>query len=186
MYRTRMNEYYPEVVRTIKEFQAIIDAEYPEFENLGEANQRIIDDAYLLTMSEERTRQWESVLGIEPIDGSSLSDRRDTVMARIRGQGKLNSALINSIVNSFTGGTANSWVKDSVLYVEVTPPPGNKQFQFKNVEQELALKVPAHLGFKVERNYYEWGEVMSKYSTWKDVKDNFEAWEYIYIFQPFI
>ena len=39
MYRTRMNEYYPEVVRTIKEFQAIIDAEYPEFENLGEANQ---------------------------------------------------------------------------------------------------------------------------------------------------
>lgn len=185
MYRERMNDYYPEVIRSITEFQAIIDAEYPEFESLGDANQRIIDDAYLLTMSEERTRQWESVLGIIPIEGSSLSDRRDTVIARIRGQGKLNTALINSIVNAFTGGTANSWIKDSVLYVEITPPPGNKQFQFKNVEQELALKVPAHLGLNVDRNYYNWQETVAKYPTWNDLKNNFETWEHVYIFSPF-
>ena len=186
MYRTRMNEYYPEVIRTITEFQAIIDGEYPEFEQLSEANQAITNDAYLLTMSEDRVEQWEHVLGITPLVDSSLSDRRDTITARIRGQGKLNTTLISNIVNAFTGGTANSWIEDSVLYVEITPPPGNKQFKFKTVEQELALKVPAHLGLKVERNYYDWGDVISKYSTWKDVRDNFGAWEDVYLFSPFI
>lgn len=185
MYQIRMNGYYPQVVHNILEFQSIIDGEYPEFELLAEGRNRITQDAYLLTMSEERIAQWEQILGIKPISGSSVSDRRETVIARIRGQGKLNTELINSIVNAFTGGTANSWIEDSILYVEITPPPGNKQFQFANVEQELSLKIPAHLGVKVSRNYYEWGEVKVSYDTWQDVKDNFTTWEGVYIFSPF-
>lgn len=185
MYRTRMNSYYPEVIRCIEEFKSIIDSEYPEFDLLTEGRDRIPEDAYLLTMGEERVSEWEKVLGIKPLEGSSVSDRRETIIARIRGQGKLNTALINSIVNAFTGGRANSWVADSTLYVEITPPPGNKQFKFANVEQELSLKVPAHLNFKVSRNYFEWGEIKSNFATWQDVKDNFETWNDVYLFVPF-
>ena len=137
-------------------------------------------------MSESRIEQWENILNIKPLDNSSVDDRRDTIIARIRGQGKLNTELINAIVNAFTGGTANSWVEDSTLYVEITPPPNNKQYQFANVEQELSLKVPAHLGFSVKRNYFEWDEVKDKYATWQDVKDGFAAWYDVYLFTPFI
>lgn len=185
MYQERMNSYYPPIIQSIKEFQAIIDSEYPEFEDLAEDRTKIIDDAYLTTMSEQRVEQWENILGIKPLESSSVSDRRETIIARIRGQGKLNTALINSIVNAFTGGTANSWVKDGVLYVEITPPPENKQFKFDNVEQELELKIPAHLGFKVSRNYYEWGEVKNSHATWQDVKDSFDTWQDVYVFSPF-
>ena len=185
MYHERMNSYYPQVIQAIVDFQAIINAEYPEFEDLASAKDRVINDAYLLTMSEQRTEQWENILGIKPIAESSLSDRRETIIARIRGQGKLNTALINSIVNAFTGGTANSWVEDSVLYVEITPPPGNKQFQFANVKQELTLKVPAHLGINISRNYFEWSEIKANFATWGDVKDNFDIWNDVYLFVPF-
>lgn len=185
MYRERMNDYYPQVIQAIKEFNLIIEGEYPEFEDLDEANQRVVDDAYLTTMSETRVKEWEIVLGIKPLDGSTLQDRRDTITARIRGQGKLNTALINSIVNAFTGGTANSWIKDSVLYVEITPPPGNKQYQFANVEQELKLKVPAHLGFRVNRNYYDWNNIKSDHATWQNVKDNFSDWSEVLLYIPF-
>lgn len=185
MYRERMNSYYPEVVRSILEFQGIIDAEYPEFEDLNIAKDRVINDAYLITMSEDRIKRWESLLRITPIADSTLSDRRDTIIARIRGQGKLNTELINGIVEAFTGGTANSWVKDSTLYVEITPPPENKQYKFANVEQELKLKVPAHLTLNVERNYYTWEEINQNYSTWQDVKDNFTTWNDVHIFVPF-
>lgn len=185
MYRERMNSYYPEVIRSIQEFKAIIDAQYPEFENLNAAIDGITKNAYLSTMEESRIEQWEQIFGIKPIEGSALEDRRETVIARIRGQGKLNTALINSIVNAFTGGTANSWVKDGVLYVEITAPPGNKQFKFANVEQELSLKVPAHLGLQVSRNYLEWQEIKANYSTWGDIKDNFDTWEDVYLFVPF-
>lgn len=180
-----MNSYYPDVITAILEFKGIVNSEYPEFEDISVVRDQITDDAYLTTMGEERIEQWEKIFGIKPVANSSVSDRRETVIARIRGQGKLNTELINSIVGTFTGGTANSWVEDSVLYIEITPPRDNKQFIFANVEQELAKKIPAHLGFQVSRNYLEWDEVKATYSTWQDVKDNFGTWNDVYIFAPF-
>ncbi len=185
MYRERMNDYYPQVIKAIDEFKAIIDAEYPEIEYLATGIQGVTDNAYFYTMSEERITQWEQMLGIIPLEDSNLTDRRDTIIARIRGQGKLNTELINLIVNTFTGGTANSWIKDSVLYVEITPPPDNKLYRFENVEQELLKKVPAHLGFKVERNYYTWEEIENSYDTWEDVNSTFSKWEDVLLFVPF-
>lgn len=185
IYGQRMIDYYPQVISCIQDFRAIIKSEYPEIEELHASGERVLNNAYLLTMTEERVEQWENVLGIKPIDDSTIDDRRDTVIARIRGQGKLNSTLINSIVNAFTGGTANSWVKDGVLYVEITPPPGNKQFKFDNVEQELSKKIPAHLGFSISRNYYTWDEIQKSYATWQDIKDGFDTWRDVMIFTPF-
>lgn len=182
MYRERMLGYYPQVIQAISEFKAIVDGEYPEIEHLSDTQEQVINDAYLPTMGEERVIQWEHALGIQPLEDSTVSDRRETIMARIRGQGKLNTKLINSIVNAFTGGTANSWVEDNVLYVEITPPPGNKVFQFANVEQELRRKIPAHLGFNVYRNYLEWGEIKQQFSTWGDIKDNFDTWDDVWAF----
>ena len=185
MYRERMNGYYPQVIQAIMEFQAIIDAEYPEFEELEKNQERIISEAYLLTMTEDRVEEWENMLGIRPLADSTVDDRRDTIIARIRGQGKLNTNMINTIVGTFTGGTAKSYVKDSTLYVEITPSPNDKHYRFENVEQELAKKVPAHLGFKVSRNYYTWEEVKNGSATWGDVNSTFDKWEDVLLFIPF-
>ncbi len=177
MYRDRMNSYYPKVIQSILEFQAIIDSEYPELESVSDGTERVINDAYLTTMSEDRIEQWENMLGIQPIEGSSISDRRETIIARIRGQGKLNTELINIIVGTFTGGTAESEVRDGVLYVEIALPPNNKQFQFLNVEQELKNKLPTHLGLQVSRNYYNWEEIDDICPTWTDIRDTYATWE---------
>ena len=184
IYGQRMIDYYPQVISKILEFQAIINAEYPEIQAIHDGCERVVNDAYLLTMTEDRILQWEKILGISPVADSTLEDRRDTIIARIRGQGKLNTALINSIVNAFTGGKAESWVEDSVLYVVITPPPTNKQYKFANVEQELSKKVPAHLGFKVSRNYFTWADIKRDYETWQDVKDGFDTWKDVYLYVP--
>lgn len=185
MYQERMLGYYPQVIQAILEFRAIIDGEYPEFDMLEDGVERVINDAWLLTISEDRIVQWEKILGIVPIPGSSDSDRRETIIARIIGQGKLNTTLINSIVNVFTGGTATSWVENSTLYVEINPPPGDKSYQYANVEQELKKKVPAHLNFNVSRNYYTWGEVNDSNSSWQEVLDKLGDWESVCLFVPF-
>lgn len=185
MYYERMNSYYPEVIRTIAEFQAIIDSEYPEFEGLESGRDEVINDAYLPTMSEARISQWEQLLNIKALENSTLDDRRDTIIARIRGTGKLNTELISSIVNAFTGGSANSWIKDSTLYVEITPPPTDKQYYFENVESEINKRVPAHLGLNVSRNYFEWSQIKSDFATWGDVKNNFDTWNDVYLYVPF-
>lgn len=184
-YYKRMLNYYPDVIKAILEFKAIISSTSLEIGNVNDQLDKVIKNAYLSTMLEDRIVLWENILGIRPLEGTTFDDRRETVIARIRGQGKLNTSLINNIVNVFTGGTAISWVEDGVLYVEITPPSNNKQFVFKNVEQELRNKVPAHLNLKVSRNYYTWGDIKDNFATWDDVKTDLGTWESVYLFVPF-
>lgn len=172
----RMLNYYPQVIQQILEFQAIIKSEGFEIDFLKSDVQLIVNEAYLTTMGEERVASWEKALGIYYSTDDTLQDRRDAVIARIRGQGKLNTALINAIVGAFTGGTAISYIENSVLYVKITPPPTNKQYKFENVRRELANKVPAHLGLEVIRNYATWEEVRDNYSDWNAIKQ-LTSWE---------
>ena len=181
----RMLNYYPEVIKKIQEFKAITHTEGYEFDELKLHSDEALNNAYLLTMDENRIAEWEKILGIRPIENSTAEDRRETIIARIRGQGKLNTELINSIVKTFTGGVAESWIKDSILYVAILPPRDNKEFQFPNVEQELRHKIPAHLGLNVARSYYSWNQVRNTNPTWQDLLDNFSNWEEVYIFNPF-
>lgn len=172
----RMFNYYPLVVQQILEFEAVIKSEGFEIDFLKNDVQLLVNEAYLTTMSEERVARWEKALGMFYSKEDTLQDRRDAVVARIRGQGKLNTRLINAIVNAFTGGTAISYVENSALHVKITPPPNNKQFKFDNVKRELAKKVPAHLGLEVVRNYATWGEVKDGFSDWNGVNE-LASWE---------
>ena len=183
--KDRMFNYYPKVIQTILEFKAITDQEGKELNDLRLELDDVLANAYLGTMLEDRIVLWENVLDITPLEGTTFEDRRETVIARIRGQGKLNTTLINNIVNTFTGGTAISWVEDGVLYVEITPPKDNKKFVFENVEQELRNKIPAHLGLNVSRNYYTWGQLKDNTESWGDVPNDFGIWESVYLFVPF-
>lgn len=185
IYKDRMIGYYPQVIRKIEEFNAIVDAEYPEFDDLSVAKERITQDAYLLTMSEERIAEWEKILGIVPLANSTIEDRRDVILARIRGQGKLNTELINTIVKTFTGGTAISYIADSTLFVEITPPPENKSYKFANVEHEISLKIPAHLNFQISRNYATWADISDAHVDWQNVYDEHDLWEDV-LFCPHI
>ena len=167
----RMIDYYPYVIKRILDFQALINAEGYEIDDLKGIIIAILDEAYLTTMGEERIKQWEKLLGLTYSETDTLEDRREVIIAHIRGQGKLNSKLINTIVNTFTGGFALSYIKDSVLYVEVSPPQGNKQFVFENIVKALIPKIPAHLGLVVIRNYATWGEVKDNFADWNAVRE---------------
>lgn len=173
----RMLSYYPEVIKQLLEFQGLIDTEGVEIDNIQSEFDVILNDAYLRTMSDERIVEWEKALGIPINPDESSEDRRDVIIARIRGQGKLNTALINNIVNAFTGGTAECYFDDSTLYVDITPPPDHKEYKFDNVERELAKKIPAHIALIVRRDYSTWGEITDKFIDWEAVMNSFATWE---------
>lgn len=172
----RMLDYYPEVIKCIEEFKGIIHAEGFEVDFLKSDMNVVVDNAWLTTMDENRIVEWEKLLNISLSPEDTIEDRRDRVIATIRGRGKLNTHLINSVVGAFTnGGTAESYIKDSVLYVEINPPIDNKQYKFTNVENALKPLVPSHLGFVVSRNYATWGEIKNNFASWNAVYD-LENW----------
>ena len=190
-YNEQMLNRFPEVIKAIREFQVLMETEAIEVENLNVELLRILDNAYIKTADQNRIEEWEKLLEITPLPQGDddletwLSDRRESILARLYGDERLNTKSIAEIVSIFTGGSANSWFKDSTIYVEITPPPTNKSYKFTNVEAELTKRVPAHLNFQVSRNYYDWLEVRNNHNTWGDVNNNFESWEQVLIFTPF-
>ena len=182
-YNEQMLNYYPEVVKAIREFQVLIRTQSLQVEEMHEKLINLLEDAYVSTANESRIEQWEKVLGITPLPKGEdtmetwLSDRRETILARLYQTPKLNTKSISDIVKIFTGGEAKSFFKDGVIYVVITPPKQNKQYKFQNVEQELSKKIPAHLMFQVDRNYYTWLQTKETYSTWDEIKNALENWE---------
>ena len=173
----RMLDYYPQAIKQILEFQALTNAEGYEVDFLKSDIQLLGADAWLTTMGELRTAEWEKALQITPSGDDTLDDRREHIIATLRGRGKLNTALINSVVGAFTnGGTADCYIKDSVLHIEVNPPNGFKVYKFPNVENTLKSLVPAHLGISVSRNYATWDEIKVNFGTWTAVSND-NTWE---------
>ena len=181
-YNEQMLNYYPEVIKSIRDFQELILTQSLEVEEMHEELKKILGNAYISTANESRIAEWEAFLGIVPLDQGEddietwLSDRRETILARIFQTPKLNSKSISDIVKIFTGGTAVSYFKDGVIHINITPPKNNKQFKFENVEQELSKKIPAHLMFTVSRNYRTWLQINNG-ATWADVNNDYGTWE---------
>lgn len=182
-YNQQMLNYYPEVIKAIREFQVLVSTQSLQVEEMHEELTKILENAYVTTADENTLDRWEDFLGIVPLEQGSdtletwLSDRRETILARLYKTPKLNTKSISDIVSIFTGGTATSYFKDGTIYVSILPPKDNKQYKFQNVEQELRKKIPAHLLFQVDRNYYTWLQVKNNYATWNDVKTSFATWE---------
>lgn len=177
MHCERMLNYYPEIVKKIKEFPAMVQAKCPEMGFLSEERAKILNNAWMLTMDETRVKQWERLLGIVPLPDSTLEDRRETIAARVYGGYKLNTESIRAIVNIFTQSGCRSYFRDSTIYVIIYPPSGDKTYKFENVETELTRRKPAHLDINVKRGYATWGEIKDNFTSWQDVKDNFESWD---------
>ena len=182
-YNERMLNRYPEVIKAIREFQALIKTQSLEVEAMHNELTKILQNAYLSTADESKIAKWEDFLGIVPLDQGDddletwLSDRKETILARLYNAEKLNEKSIADIVKIFTGGTATSYFKDGIIHIIILPPKDNKQFKFENVERELSNKIPAHLAFRVSRNYYNWLQMKSSYGTWADLNNNFTNWE---------
>ena len=178
---SRMLDYYPQAIKQILEFQALTNAEGYEVDFLKSDIQMVGADAWLKTMGELRTAEWEKALKITPSYEDSLDDRRERIVATLRGRGKLNTSLINSVVSAYTNGVATSYIEDGVLYIQIEPPPNNKQFKFTNVEETLKNLVPAHLGLVVTRNYANWCEIMANYANWNSIKQ-LNNWEELMLY----
>ena len=182
-YNEQMLNYYPEVVKAIREFQVLINTQSVEVERLHEELTRLLGNAYIIDADEDRIVMWEQFLNITPLPQGDdsletwLSDRRETIMARVYQTPKLNSESISGIVKIFTGGSATSYFKDGIIHVLISPPRNNKKYKFENVEQELKHKAPAHLLFEVIRDYQAWAQIKTDHVTWGDVLADHLDWE---------
>lgn len=75
-------DYLPEVVKQIKEMQAITAAEQPEFDLIEATIEQILANALITTADEHGIEKFEKELGIEPTKEQTLEERRIAIMVR--------------------------------------------------------------------------------------------------------
>lgn len=181
-YNEQMLNYYPEIIKAIREFRALIETQSLQVQEMHDELNKILANAYVCDADENRISQWEQLLGIVPHPQGEnsaktwLEDRKETILARLYNVQKLNSKAIADVVSIFTNSTAKSYFKDGTIYIEVAPPPTDKTYNLDNIKQELRYKVPAHLSLQVDRAFQTWREVNDSHLNWKQVGVNYNTW----------
>ena len=99
----------------------------------------------------------------------SYEQRREIIIAKIRGQGTTTAEMIRSVAEAFTGGEVEV-IEDSpnyhfiVRFVGVYGIPRNMQ-AFISILEDIK---PAHLWYTFDYKYVIWNDLKQK--TWNDLR----------------
>lgn len=103
MRQIQIEEYLPDVVRKIREFDAITSTENPELQLLLEVFQNALDDQFVYTATEKGIERFEKMLDIKPPPGSTLDQRRAAILALLMARIPINLDIIQKIIETYLG-----------------------------------------------------------------------------------
>ena len=174
---TKMIGWYPTTVVAVDALRAVNDVVGHELDNARARGALLNNNAFLFWMDESRLAEWENSLEIDVPENSTVEERRNVIIAKIRGQNKFNVSNIKSIVKTFTGGDAEVTVADGVISVKVLPPNNGQLYNQSALVWELKNKIPAHMQLNIERYYSTWGDVKNNETSWKGIRSGYTNWD---------
>ena len=148
-------DYLPKVVRTIKEFEVLGNAENPEINNLWLDNQIVLNNQFINNLDEQGCARWEKMLDITPKGTATIEDRRLAILARINASlpytyRQLENFLRNICADDYT------MTLDNENYTLTVLLSLSRQNQFDEVSNLLAKVIPANLIFNVSLKYNQY------------------------------
>lgn len=148
-------DYLPKVVKTIKEFEVLGDAENPEINNLWLDNQIVLNNQFINTLDEQGCARWEKMLDITPKGTATVEDRRLAILARINASlpytyRQLENFLRNICADDYT------MTLDNENYTLTVLLSLSRQNQFDEVSNLLAKVIPANLICNVSLKYNQY------------------------------
>lgn len=113
--------------------------------------------------------RWEEVFGVATNMSLSYEQRREIIMAKIRGQGTTTAEMIKGVAEAFSGGEVeviedNSNYHFIVRFIGIYGIPRNMQAFISMLED---IK-PAHLWYTFSYKYIIWDDLKPK--TWNDLR----------------
>lgn len=94
-------DYYPEAVGKIREMKEICNAEQPEIDNINKEIDRLLANRFISKADEHGIARFEKELGIIPVAGQSLEDRRITAMIKA-GRKNLSFKDVVNLIRNFS------------------------------------------------------------------------------------
>jgi len=94
-------EYLPNVLREVREFNLLTQAEEPELEELWSFLRGALDDQFIESLTDYGASRWEKLLKIVP--EPTLERRRETIAARLRDRLPFTIRMLSELLTELLG-----------------------------------------------------------------------------------
>jgi hypothetical protein len=145
-------KYLPDYYENVKETNALMEAENPEFDLQWESVYQVRRNQFILEADERRIRRWEKLLRLRPdYRTQGLDHRKAVVIMRLGNRDKLTYRWLLSKVNDVFGSDNNSVDlrhNEYMLWVRIYDDPMDLSYDFLLY---LRKTIPANLGITFGR-----------------------------------
>ena len=169
--------YLPEVLKNVRELDAIMDAENPEIEDLWQACEDSMNDQFISEATENGIARREKMLGITPFATDTLDDRRFRLLSRyMEDIPYTRKSLINMLTSLCGEGGYQLVISRGTFTVSVKVALTAKK-QVDSVRELLERILPYNMTFTVQLLYNTWGQIKDytwgelKLLTWREIKE---------------
>lgn len=167
-YFVDLAQYAPPFLAEIRELAEIYRTQGYEVGQLQHELEELIDQCYIVTATWGLSR-WEQMFGVATNMSLTYEQRREILMAKLRGQGTTTRKMIEDTAVAFSGGEVKV-IEDNPSHLFVIRFVGIKGIP-RNMQAFIAMLEdikPAHLAYRFEYRYTIWREV--KPYTWAQIR----------------
>jgi hypothetical protein len=166
-YYIDLARYAPPFLADVRELKAIYETEGYAVGLMEHELSDLLDQCFISTATWGLTR-WEEVYGLVTNMALSYEQRREILVAKLRGQGTTTAQMIQETAETFSGGEIQV-IEDNPNYHFIVRFIGVKGIP-RNMNAFIAMLEdikPAHLSYSFEYRYTTWGELINR--SWTSV-----------------
>jgi len=147
------------VLRGVREFRAIADAEQMEFERVWRYAYFVLDEQFVETMSEAAVVRWEGIIGLHPLSTDTLDERKFAILAAKQNSLPFTYRWLRRRLTALLGGGKFWMTLDHNNYHLQVLVALIARRKFDVVVDMLRRTIPANLVLEASLNYRRYGEL---------------------------
>lgn len=138
-------DYWTPILRNLKDFKEIANAEEPELTYLLEAISRTLANTFIETADEYGIKRFEKLMGIYPEDGDTLETRRFRLQVKWNSEVPYTLETLITQIESVCGNGGYNVVLDEQHYILTVKLALSNEKNIETIEKLLDRVVPANL-----------------------------------------
>lgn len=141
----KLVNYLPPFMQEFRELIGIMETEQVEFDQLDAEAKNALANQFILELTEDGAKRWESMLGISAKDTDTLNERRFRILTKLNYETPYTLRKLEQMLTNLCG--ANGYVINmtpNTYHIEVKLAVGNHN-NYGEVEKFLNKMIPANM-----------------------------------------
>lgn len=148
-------KYIPEVVRVMEEIKTIGHIDNIELNYLYQMIEDAMNDQFVYTATEYGIKRWEKMLGIIAPTGSTLEQRRFTILNRLNVRIPYTMNMLRNKLNSMFGNAYSMSLVNDTATLHIILPLISQQ-EYNETKNMLDVILPANLVLDLRMGERAW------------------------------